>query len=273
MNWVRGNWEWILGLAVDHLLLSVPTILLSVVIAVPIGRLAFRRPALGNPLLGAASLAYAIPALPLLIIVPAILGTALRSWQTMVAALSVYGVALLVRTAADAFGSVDPEVRRAAEAIGYSPAGLFWRVDLPLAVPVLISGIRVVTVSTISLATLGALIGVQSLGTLLTDGFQRGIAAEVWAGVLATAVLALVLDALVLAAGRLLAPWHRRAGGRRVTDRSRTAGLRSGGSGAAEDPRAPAESSTVSPQHTSSSPSALSRAALSPADPDRGRAS
>ncbi|WP_336661346.1 ABC transporter permease [Leucobacter sp. USHLN154] len=222
MNWPIANWEFVLELAVKHLLLSVPAILISVIIAVPIGRLAFRKPRLGGPLLSVASLAYAIPALPLLIIIPAVIGTSLRSWQTMVAALSVYGVALLVRTACDAFASVDGQLRDAALAIGFAPRGLFWRVDLPLAVPVLISGIRVVSVSTISLVTLGALIGVQSLGTLLTDGFQRGIFAEIWTGVIATVLLALLLDVVVLAIGRALTPWTRRVS-QRSADRHRPA--------------------------------------------------
>ena len=222
MNWPIANWEFVLELAVKHLLLSVPAILISVIIAVPIGRLAFRKPRLGGPLLSVASLAYAIPALPLLIIIPAVIGTSLRSWQTMVAALSVYGVALLVRTACDAFASVDGQLRDAALAIGFAPRGLFWRVDLPLSVPVLISGIRVVAVSTISLVTLGALIGVQSLGTLLTDGFQRGIFAEIWTGVIATVLLALLLDVVVLAIGRALTPWTRRVS-QRSADRHRPA--------------------------------------------------
>ncbi|WP_336658907.1 ABC transporter permease [Leucobacter sp. USHLN153] len=211
MNWPIANWDFVAELVWSHLLLSVPAILVSVLVALPIGRLAFLRPRIGGPLLSVATLAYAIPALPLLIIIPALIGTSLRSWQTMVVALSVYGVALLVRTACDAFASVDGQLRDAALAVGFAPHQLFWRVDLPLAIPVLISGIRVVSVSTISLVTLGALIGVPSLGTLLTDGFQRGIFAEIWTGVLATVVLALVLDALVLTAGRALTPWTRRA--------------------------------------------------------------
>lgn len=210
MRWFFANWEFVAQLALSHLVLSVPAIIISVIVAIPIGRLAFRHPRVGGPLLSVATLAYAIPALPLLIIIPALIGTALRSWQTMVVALSVYGVALLVRTAADAFGSVDRQLRDAAVAIGYAPRQLFWRVDLPLSVPVLISGVRVVSVSTISLVTLGALIGVPSLGTLLTDGFQRGIFAEIWTGVLATVVLALALDAIVLLIGRVLTPWSRR---------------------------------------------------------------
>ncbi|MHA3682682.1 ABC transporter permease [Leucobacter sp. HY1910] len=216
MSWWLNNWEQVAGLAAAHLALSLPAIALSLVIAVPIGRLAFVRPRAGGPLLSIASLAYAIPALPLLIIVPAILGVPLRSWQTMVTALTVYGVALLVRTSADAFASVDEQVRTAAIALGHSRRALFWRVDLPLATPVIVSGLRVVVVSTVSLVTIGALIGVPSLGSLLTDGFQRGIAGEVWAGVIATVLLALVLDLAVLGIGRVLSPWARVVQGQRA---------------------------------------------------------
>ncbi|WP_205325074.1 ABC transporter permease [Glycomyces sp. YM15] len=207
MNWLSLNWPQVIELTRDHLLLSAPALLLSVLIAVPIGRLAQQRPRIGGALLGAASLLYAIPALPLLIIIPALFGVPLRSPATMVIALTVYGVALLVRTAADAFGSVDPRVREAAVAVGHSPRSVFWRVDLPLAVPVLLAGVRVVAVSTVSLVTIGALIGVPSLGTLLTDGFQRGIPAEVATGIIATMALALLFDALLVAAGRALTPW------------------------------------------------------------------
>lgn len=207
MNWLTLNWPQVIELTRAHLLLSAPAILLSVLLAVPIGRLAHRRPRLGGAVLGAASLMYAIPALPLLIIIPAIFATPLRSPATMVIALSVYGVALLVRTAADAFDSVDARVREAAVAVGHSPRSVFWRVDLPLAVPVLLAGVRVVAVSTVSLVTIGALIGVPSLGTLLTDGFQRGIPAEVATGVIATMLLALLFDGILIIIGRLLTPW------------------------------------------------------------------
>ena len=208
MNWLRLNWPEVVDLTVAHLLLSLPAIVLSVVVAVPIGRLAQRLPRIGAPLLGAASLMYAIPALPLLIVIPPVFGTPLRSSATMVIALTIYGVALLVRTAADAFASVDAHTRDAALAIGHSPRSLLWRVDLPLAFPVLLSGIRVVTVSTIGLVTIGALIGVSSLGTLLTDGFQRGITGEVVTGVVATVVLALLLDGILVLVGRVLTRWR-----------------------------------------------------------------
>jgi osmoprotectant transport system permease protein len=195
----------------QHLLLSGPAITLSTLIAVPLGRLAYRLPWVGGPLLGAATLLYAIPALPLLIIIPVLFGTALRSAATMTIALTVYGVALLVRTAADAFGTVDHATRDAAIAVGHSPRAVFWKVDLPLAIPVLLAGVRVAAVSTIGLVTIGALIGVPSLGTLLTDGFQRGIPGEVVSGILATVALALFIDGLLLLAGRALTPWTRPA--------------------------------------------------------------
>lgn len=209
MNWLTANWQLVLDLVVDHLVLSIPAVIISILVALPIGRLAYRHPRAGGPLLGAAALLYAIPALPLLIIIPAILGIPLRSHATMIIALSIYGIALLVRTAADAFAAVDSTVRDAAIAVGNSTRSVFWRVDLPLAVPVLLSGVRVVTVSTISLVTIGALIGVPSLGSLLTDGFQRGIGAMVTTGVLATVLLALFIDAALLVVGRLIAPWTR----------------------------------------------------------------
>ena len=209
MTWVSSNLDQLLALALNHVALALPAIIVAVVVAVPIGLLASRKPKIGRPLLSAATVLYAVPALPMLIVIPLIFGTPLRSNATMVIALSVYGVALLVRTAEDAFTSVDPEVRDAAIAMGESPRSVFWRVDLPLSLPVLISGIRVVAVSTIALVTIGALIGVSGLGTLLTDGFQRGIMAEVVTGVVATMLLAVIVDGLILILGRLLTPWRR----------------------------------------------------------------
>lgn len=220
MTWLSYSWGLIAELTWAHLVLSVPAILLSVLVAVPIGRLAFRRRRVGSVVLSAASLLYAVPALPLLIIVPAVFGLPLRSQATMIVALTIYGVALLVRTAADAFAAVDPQVRQAAIAVGHSPRSLFWRVDLPLATPVLLSGVRVVTVSTVALVTIGALVGISNLGTLFTDGFQRGIDAAVTTGIVATVLLALVLDGVCVLVGRALTPWTRvgrgpRRGGRR----------------------------------------------------------
>lgn len=207
MSWFTANLPWVSSLLWDHLVLALPPMILSILIALPIGRLAYRYPRFGGLLLETSTLLYAVPSLPLLILIPAVVGTPLRSSATMIIALTIYGVALLVRFAADAFSLVEPGVRESAVAIGYSPRSLLWKVDLPLAIPVLLAGIRVVAVSTISLVTVGALIGISSLGTLLTDGFQRGITAEVATGLITTMLLALILDTLLLILGRLLTPW------------------------------------------------------------------
>lgn len=211
MEWLLNNLDSVLRLTWQHLLLSVPAVLFSVLIAVPIGRLAYRLPRVGGALLVLTALLYAIPALPLLILIPVIFGVPLRSGAVMMIGLTVYGVALLVRTAADAFSAVPAAARDAAMALGYSKSAMLWRVELPLAVPVLLSGVRVVTVSTIGLTTIGSLLGIPSLGSLLTDGFQRGIAAEVITGIVATLLLALLCDALLLLCGRVLAPWQWRS--------------------------------------------------------------
>lgn len=209
MTWLSQNWSQVLSLIGEHLALSLPAIALSILIAVPLGRFAQRRPRLGGSLTSAAALLYAIPALPMLIVIPVLLGVPLRSSTNMIITLAVYGTALLVRSVVDGFHSVDTSVRESATAIGYSPIGMFWRVDLPLALPVILAGVRVVTVSTISLATIGALVGISNLGSLLTDGFQRGITSEVAIGILVTAALALALDGLLLLTGQILAPWRR----------------------------------------------------------------
>lgn len=209
MTWLAQNLHIVGALLVDHLLLSIPPILLSLLLSVPLGRLAAGDRRLRTPLLTGTGLLYAIPSLPLFIIIPALTGFSLRSPATMITALTLYGCALLVRGAADAFASVPEHVRLAASATGHSRWAMFWRVELPLAGPVLLASLRVVTVSTVSLVTVGAVIGISSLGTLFTDGFQRGIEASILTGIVLTVALAFALDRLCVLAGRLAMPWVR----------------------------------------------------------------
>jgi osmoprotectant transport system permease protein len=166
-------------------------------------------------------LLYTVPSIPLFIFMPIFLGTPLLSPVNVVVALTIYAVALMVRTAADGLASVDDDTLLAASAMGYSGWQRFWRVELPLSGPVLLSGLRVVSASTVSLATLGVIIGVQSLGYLFTNGFQRNIPAEVVTGIVATLVIAVVFDLLLVLIGRLLLPWstpdRRRRASRRTT--------------------------------------------------------
>lgn len=212
MNWIWSNLDLIWDHTLDHLVLSVPPIILSFFISLPLGWLAYRFQLGRGIILTGVGLLYAIPSLPLFIVLPAIVGTNVRDPLNLIIALTIYGVALMVRVVADGLASVDTDVRQSATAVGFSGWTLFWQVQLPLAGPVLLAGLRVVAVSTVSLATVGAVIGVASLGSLFTDGFQRGIQAEIVAGIVMTVLLALTFDWALVGLGRLLMPWSRAVG-------------------------------------------------------------
>jgi len=209
VNWILNNVSTITDATWAHLWLALPAIVLSFVVAIPVAWFASRFRRSRFTLLLVAGLIYAIPSLPLFIVLPLILGTSVRSLINVVAALGLYGVALMVRYAADALDAVSPDALLAATAMGYGPLRRFFGVQLPLAGPALLAGLRVVAVSTVSLVPVSALLGVNSLGMLLTDGFQRGILAEVASGIGATVVVAVAVDLGLVGLGRLLMPWER----------------------------------------------------------------
>jgi osmoprotectant transport system permease protein len=210
MTWVLDNAELIGRLTGEHLRQSALPILLGLVVSVPVGWLAHRYRLTRGLVLTLVGLLYTIPSLALFALLPPLLGISFLSELNLVVALSVYAVAVMTRFVADALGSVDPTVRQAAVAVGYGPWRRFWRVDLPLAGPVVLAGLRVTAVSTVSLATVGILIGIDNLGYLFTNGYQRGIVEEILAGVVAVVVVALLVDLLLVLAGRLVLPWTRR---------------------------------------------------------------
>ncbi|TXN32833.1 ABC transporter permease [Lacisediminihabitans profunda] len=209
MNWIVNNLPQVWQLTLQHLATSLPPIALSFVISVPIGWAANRFRWSRGFLLTVFALLYAVPSLPLFFVLPALIGTGLRDSVNVVIALTLYGVALMARSTADGLESVDPDIQLSATAMGFSGWTRFWRVELPLAGPVLLAGIRVVAVSTISLTTVGAVLGIPSLGILFTDGFQRGIVAEILTGIVVVIAIALLVDALLVQIGRLLMPWGR----------------------------------------------------------------
>lgn len=208
MNWIMENLGLIGSLSVEHLRQSAMAILIGFALAIPLGWVAWRYKLVRGPLVTLTGLLYTIPSLALLMILPVITGMSAISEANLVVALSIYAVAIMVRGVVDGLNSVDPATRSAATAMGYGPARRFFAVDLPLAGPVILAGLRVTAVSTISLATVGILVGVTNLGYLFTNGLQRRIIAEVFAGILAVALIALVIDLLLLLAGRWLMPWN-----------------------------------------------------------------
>ena len=209
MNWVVNNLDLIARLSVEHVRLSIPPILFGFLISIPIGWLAFRFKLTRGLLLTLAGLLFTIPSLALLVILPPLLGISALSDANLTIALTIYAVAIMARSVADALGSVDPAVRQSATAVGYGSWRLFWAVEFPLAGPVILAGLRVAAVSTISLVTVGILIGTESLGYLFTNGYQRQIVAEIFAVVVMVVVIALVVDYLLVLLGRVLMPWTR----------------------------------------------------------------
>ncbi|MEJ1231452.1 MAG: ABC transporter permease subunit [Galbitalea sp.] len=122
----------------------------------------------------------------------------------------------MVRSAADAFAAVPDGVRESARAVGFSVRQSFFGVELPLSGPILLAGVRVVSVSTVSLVTVGSFIGIPSLGNLFHDGQQINYPPEIWIGIGIVLLIALVYDIVISSVGRLLMPWNRRASRRRA---------------------------------------------------------
>ena len=207
--WIWENLDLIGALTVEHIRLSIPPIVLGFLISIPLGWLAYRFKLTRGLLLTVVGLLYTIPSLALFVLLPPILGISFLSEINITVALTIYAVAILSRSVADALASVDPDVRQSATAVGYSGWRRFWGVELPLAGPVILAGLRVAAVSTVSLVTVGILVGVQSLGYLFTNGSQRGIELEIFAGVMMTMVIALAFDRILVLAGRVVLPWTR----------------------------------------------------------------
>ena len=161
MDWFLANTGLVAELMVQHARLSALPIVLGLLLALPPGVLAWRRRRARGPVLAVFSLLYTIPSLALFVLLPPLLGISFLSELNVVIAMTIYAVALMTRFVTDALVAVDPAVRASATAQGYSPWGRFWAVELPLAGPVLLAGLRVVAVSTVSLVTVGVLVGIR----------------------------------------------------------------------------------------------------------------
>ncbi|HEY5230749.1 MAG TPA: ABC transporter permease subunit [Galbitalea sp.] len=216
MEWVWENFSEIWGYTLDHIGLSVPPIVIGFVLSIPLGYWASRSRVARTILLSVFSIFYTLPALVLFVLVPVALGLSILDPANVVVALTIYAVAIMIRTATDGFSAVSVDVLASARAVGYSPLRRFLRVELPLAGPVLLAGIRVVSVSTVSLATIGGFIGIPSLGSLFLTGFQIQYFPEIWSGIVAVLVIAAVFDLILSGLGRLLMPWNRRSMRRRA---------------------------------------------------------
>lgn len=209
MEWFIDNFDYIAELTGYHLIQAVLPLVFGVLVAVPVAQAARQSKPLAGVILTASALLYTVPSLAMFVLLPLLLGTKVLDMVNVIVALTIYAVALLVRSTLDALNSIDDGVRQAAVAMGFTPVRRFLTVDLPLSVPVLFAGLRVISVTNISLVSVGALIGIPSLGTLFTDGLFRSFPTEIVIGIIVTLVLALTMDLLLVVLERALTPWTR----------------------------------------------------------------
>lgn len=211
MSWIGDNLGLIWEQLREHLYLAIVPVILGLLISVPLGYVATRYSWLANPLIAFGGILYSLPSIALFIVLPAILGTKVLSAINIIVALTIYAVSLLIRNVIDGLRSVPPDVRQSAVAVGYGAVHRLVAVDLPIAVPVIFTGLRVVTVANISMVSVGAVIGIGGLGELFTLGFQRDFLTPVVVGVVLSLGLALLADLVLVTLQRVLTPWARTA--------------------------------------------------------------
>ncbi|GIE32633.1 glycine/betaine ABC transporter permease [Actinoplanes italicus] len=211
IEYLRNNSEIVWQALQEHLYLALLPILFGFVISLPLGYLAVRFTWLYHPLVNTFGVLYSIPSLALFVFLPVILGTKVLSPINVVVALTIYTVALLARTVADGLRSVDPVVAQAATAMGYRRTRRLIDVELPIALPVILAGLRVATVSNISLVSVGSLIGIGGLGQLFTRGFQLFYLEPILVGVVLSVLLAGIADLIIVLVQRAITPWTRAA--------------------------------------------------------------
>lgn len=208
------RWDWVarnLGDDIaqtlrEHVILSLVPVVLGLAIALPLGIACTRWRRLYPPVLAATSVLYAVPAIALFVVLVAFTGL---TYTTVIVPLTLYTLSVLVPGVVDGLRSVPGHVRQSAVALGYGPTRRLLQVELPIALPVVMAGLRVATVSNISLVSVGALIGIGGLGELLTAGLKRDFPTPIIVGIVLIIALALVADIVLQILQRLLTPWAR----------------------------------------------------------------
>jgi osmoprotectant transport system permease protein len=208
--WIERNLSMIGSLLVEHVILALVPVVIAVVISLPLGYLVSKTRRVANLLLAFLGLIYSVPSLALFVLMPLLLGTQILNPINIIVALAIYSIALLVRSVVDGLRSVPAPVKQSATAVGYGWLRRLFRVELPLAMPVIFAGLRVVTVSNIALVSVAVLIGSGALGKLFDLGFGSNFYTPIIVGLVLTLALALLADALILLIQRGTLPWFRK---------------------------------------------------------------
>jgi osmoprotectant transport system permease protein len=208
-DYVRANWGDIATALDQHVWLTVQAVGIAVIIALPLALVAYRQPRLAGPVLGLTGALYTIPSLALF----AVLYPVLRDRRTTVlVGLVTYALLVLVRNILVGLQGVDPAVTDAARGLGYGRMRLLLTVQLPNALPSVVVGLRLATVTTVALVTIGVVVGYGGLGQLMYRGFNSQYRAEILTATLLTLAVALVADVALWFAGRIATPWIRTGG-------------------------------------------------------------
>jgi osmoprotectant transport system permease protein len=207
------RWEWIADHAddiwsqlVEHVELTVVAVVVGLAISLPLGIFAYRVRTAYPPIAFIAGFLYTIPSLALFVLLLPFTGL---SPLTAEIGLVSYTLLILIRNIVAGLRSVPDDVRDAALGMGYTPASMLLRIELPLALPAIIAGIRIATVTTIGLVTVTAMIGLGGLGQFILNGLQTFFATPTLVGAVLSVVLAFAADGLLLLAQRAMTPWAR----------------------------------------------------------------
>jgi osmoprotectant transport system permease protein len=206
-GYVIDNWDTILRYLGEHVRLTVGAVVLGAMIALPLALLARRNRLLSGSVLGLSTIVYTIPSLAMFAFIFPFTGL---SSTTVLIGLVAYSLVILVRNFLAGLQGVPEDVREAAKGMGYGAARRFVQVDLPLALPAFMAGLRIATVSTVALTTVGVLVGHGGFGQMIVGGFNANFyRAEIVTGTVGCVLLALFADVLLAGAERLLTPWTR----------------------------------------------------------------
>lgn len=209
------DWNAVPRLVWESAYLGIVPALIGLAISLPLGIACARWRWLYPPVLSSTSVLYALPSLALFIVLIPYTGL---TDTTVIIPLTLFSLCVLVPSVVDGMRSVPDPVRQAATAMGFGTLRRLIQVELPVAVPIVIAGLRVAVVSSISLASVGQLIGVTSLGYLIVDGYQRDFLTEIYVGGGLIIALALVCDLLLVLLRRALTPWRPRRARREVPE-------------------------------------------------------
>lgn len=206
-SYIQGNADTILAAVREHIFLTVVAVVIGAVIALPLAVLARRSKTVSAAILGSSTIIYTIPSLAMFAFLAPFTKLTIK---TVIVGLVLYSLVILVRNFLAGLQGVPAEVREAALGMGYGPARMLLLVEIPMALPTFFAGLRIATVSTVALATVGVIVGFGGLGNLLISGFNNNFfRAQIATAAVLCVLLALAFDLLLALSARLLTPWSR----------------------------------------------------------------